>query len=181
IELVQMLLEDGQTGEARAALERATDLVAHADLQLTDVSARLAAAQAAVELAEGKLGDALATVDRGLAIRTGDAAHIQLLNVRGDALMLLSADHPEDRAAAEAAWRAAADSVERWRMSIPNTELRSGLLERHRHALESWLESTGERGDIDGALEVTQRIIGREPLDRIYPRAPNAIPTLRPP
>lgn len=170
IELVQTLLHAGQTAEARQALVRAADLVANATVQLPDVASRLAAAQAAVELAEGKLDDALATVDRGLAIPTGDAAHVLLLNVRGDARML-----QRDRAGAEAAWRAAADSVERWRMSIPTTELRGGLLERHRHALESWLESTGERGDVDGALEVTQRIIGRELLDRIYQREVNAI------
>lgn len=182
IELVQALLDGGQLGEARRELGHATDVVAQT-FSAANITARLAAVTAAVELAEGKPDTALATVARGLAIGASDAERIRLLNVRGDALM-----HPgkivgqlgddterlADAIAAEHAWREAADSVESWRASIPTTQLRSGLVARYRHALASWLDSTGARGDVEGALAVTQRIIGRELLDRIYQREADA-------
>ena len=169
LELVHLLLGDGQVAEARAELDRARALVEQKVLSSHDIQARLAAAEASVELAEDNVAAALASADRGLAIKTRDAARVRLLKVRGDALARRG-----DAVAAEQAWRAAAESVEAWRASIPTTQLRSGLVARHRGVLESWLDSTGERGDADGALDVVQRIIGRELLDRIYQREANA-------
>jgi hypothetical protein len=168
-ELVQALLDDGQVSEARRELERARELVEQCELRSQDVQAHLAASEAAVDLAEGNIDAALVSAERGLAIKPLEAARVRLLNVRGDALARRG-----DAVAAEQAWREAADSVEAWRVSIPTTQLRSGLVARHRHVLESWLDSTGQRGDADGALEVTRRIIGRDLLDRIYQREVNA-------
>ena len=187
IELVQALIDDGKLDDARSELGRASRVVAQSPFSGANVTSRLAAVQAAVELAEGKPDVALATAERGLAIRTSDPARIRLLNVRGDALMRRSEAAGQrgddgqrlvDALAAEAAWRAAADSVESWRASIPTTQLRGGLVARYRHALASWLDSTGARGDVEGALAVTQRIIGRELLDRIYQREANAPATV---
>ena len=174
IGFIQALLDDGQLGEARRALDRATRLVRQgATLQALDTGCRLAAAQASVELAEGDIAGALASVDRGLADASRDAARVQLLNVRGDALARRG-----DAVAAERAWQAAADSVEAWRASIPATQLRGGLVARHRHALESWLDSAGARGDAAAAFQVMQRIIGRALLDRIRQRETNAPATV---
>jgi len=169
IELTQALVDDGQVGAARRELDRALGLVSQNRIGSRDVDCRLAAATASVELAEGDIEAALATVDRGLAIPSRDSARVRLLNIRGDALA-----HAGQPIAAERAWQEAADWVERWRESIPTTQLRSGLVARQRHALEAWLESTGTRGDAEGALQVTQRILGRELLDRSYQREVNA-------
>ncbi|HMG58060.1 MAG TPA: CHAT domain-containing protein, partial [Kofleriaceae bacterium] len=174
IGFIQALLDDGQLGEARRELDRAVQAVRKgALLQALDTGCRLAAVQASVELAEGDIAGALATVDRGLADAARDAARVQLLNVRGDALAGRG-----DAIAAEQAWKAAADSVEAWRASIPATQLRGGLVARHRHALESWLDSAGARGDAAAAFQVMQRIIGRELLDRIRQRETNAPATV---
>lgn len=165
IGLIQVLLDDHRIGEARRELDRANRLVGRDALRSLDIECRLAAVQAAVELAEGNIDAALASVERGLAGESRDAARVQLLDVRGDALARLG-----DAIAAEQAWRAAADSVEAWRASIPATRLRSGLVAHHRRALESWLDSAGQRGDAAAAFEVMQRLIGRELLDRIHQR-----------
>jgi tetratricopeptide (TPR) repeat protein len=162
---IQALLDDGQVREARRELDRALHELSAGALQSIDNQCRLAAVQAAVERAEGNVDTALATVDRGLATASRDAARIQLLNVRGDALAQLG-----DAVAAEHAWKAAADLVEDWRASIPASHLRSGVLAHHRHALESWLDSAGQRGDAAEAFQVMQRIVGRELLDRIRQR-----------
>jgi tetratricopeptide (TPR) repeat protein len=163
--LVQALLADGRPGEARRALDHITGAVAGAALRSLDNECRLAAARAAVELAEGDVAGALATIERGLASGSRDAARVQLLNARGDALARRG-----DAVAAEQAWRAAADAVEAWRASLPALRLRSGVVAHHRHALESWLDSAGERGDADAGFEVMQRILGRALLDRIRQR-----------
>jgi tetratricopeptide (TPR) repeat protein len=176
IELVQALLDAGRLAEARRALARAVELVGRSPLPSATVTCRLAAVRGSVELAEGDLDAALATVMRGLANDCGHAGRVQLLNVQGEVLhrRAEARGSDSDAVAAEQAWREAADAVESWRASIPTTRLRSGLVVRHRRALELWLDSTGERGDAEGALDVTQRIIGRQLLDRIYQREANA-------
>lgn len=173
IELVQALLDDHQVAEARRELGRTTEVVGTSPFSGDNIRARLDAVSAAVELAEGDPDRALATVARGLARRASDVERIRLFNVRGDALMRRG-----DAIAAEQAWRAAADSVESWRASIPMTQLRGGLVARYRHALASWLDATGARGDVQGALTVVQRMIGRELLDRIYQREADAAVTV---
>lgn len=165
IYLVEALLDLDRIPEARAALEGAFESAREDGAEAAEGECRLAAVEAEVLLAEGRIPEALAAVARGLAIGTRDSARVLLLNVRGDALARRG-----DRAEAEATWRAAADSVEEWRTSLPSTQLRSGLVAHHRHALEAWLESTAARNDISGALEVTRRIIGRGLLDRIRQR-----------
>jgi hypothetical protein len=169
IELVQARLALGQRDEARAALERARAIQRDLGTWSSDDAARLAAVEAGVRLADGEVDAALAIVANGLAPGLRDAARLRLLNVRADALARRG-----DQAAAEAAWREAADSVEAWRASIPTIQLRGGLVARHRYALESWLDSTGQRGDVAGALEVTRRMVGRGLLDRIRHREANA-------
>ncbi|HEX3762383.1 MAG TPA: CHAT domain-containing protein, partial [Kofleriaceae bacterium] len=180
IELVQVLLEAGRLAEARRELAQAARLVEQSLIPSTLMTCRLAAVRASVELAEGSFDTALATVDRGLSTGCGHATRVQLLNVQGEALQRRAdaRQRPEDALAAERAWREAADAVETWRASIPTTQLRSGLVARHRRALELWLDSTGQRGDAPGALDVTQRIIGRQLLDRIYQREANAPVTI---
>jgi tetratricopeptide (TPR) repeat protein len=168
-ELVQVLLDDGQVAEARRELDRARGLVERKVVSSQDVQAQLAVAEASVELAENDIDAALASAVRGLALNPRGAARVRLLNVRGGALARRG-----DAVKAEQAWREAADSVEAWRASLPTTQLRGGLVARHRRVLEAWLDSTGQRGDADGALEVTRRIVGRELLDRIYQREANA-------
>ena len=169
IELVHALLDAGEVREARRELEYAHRLTRDNPLRSRDLECRLAAADAAVELAEGNVDTALASVDRGLAFDSRDAARVRLLNIRGDALARLG-----DAVAAEQAWRTAADSVEAWRASIPATQLRSGLVAHHRRALESWLDSAGQRGDAAVAFRVMQRLVGRDLLDRIRQREDDA-------
>jgi tetratricopeptide (TPR) repeat protein len=176
IELVQALLDADQLPEARRDLDRAAGVIAQSLFPSTLLTCRLAGVRASVELAEGQIDAALATVERSLAISCGHAARVQLLNVQGEALQRRAEarGRPEDTIAAERAWREAADAVEIWRASIPTTQLRRGLVARHRRALELWLDSTGQRGDAREALDVTQRIIGRQLLDRIYQREAQA-------
>jgi tetratricopeptide (TPR) repeat protein len=180
IELVQSLLDVGRLAEARRALDRAADLVAKSPLPSAVLTCRLAAVRGSVELAEDHIDAALATVERGLANDCGHAGRVQLLNVQGEVLQRRAdaRGDAEDAIAADRAWREAADAVESWRASIPTTQLRSGLVARHRRALELWLDSTGKRGDALGALDVTQRIIGRQLLDRIYQREAHAPATV---
>jgi tetratricopeptide (TPR) repeat protein len=180
IERVQVLLDAGRLTEARRDLDDAAEIVSHPSVVSALVTCRLAAVRASVEIAEDRLDTALATVERGLADRCGHAARVQLLNLQGEALQRRAElrGRADDALAAERAWREAADAVERWRASIPTTQLRSGLVARHRRALELWLDSTGQRGDALGALEVTQRIIGRQLLDRIYQREARAPATV---
>lgn len=180
IELVQALLDAGRLTEARRDLDHAAEIIAQPSILSALLTCRLAAVRASVELAEDHVETALATVERGLAISCGHAARVQLLNVQGEALQRRAEarGRSEDAVAAEHAWREAADAVESWRASIPTTQLRSGLVARHRRALELWLDSTGQRGDALGALDVTQRIIGRQLLDRIYQREANAPATV---
>lgn len=180
IELVQALLDAGRLAEARRALDRAAELVGKSPLPSAVLTCRLAAVQSSVELADDQIDAALATVERGLANDCGHAGRVQLLNVQGEVLHRRAdaRGSAEDAIAAEQAWREAADAVESWRASIPTTQLRSGLVARHRRALELWLDSTGQRGDAPGALDVTQRIIGRQLLDRIYQREANAPATV---
>jgi tetratricopeptide (TPR) repeat protein len=176
IELVQALLDAGRLTDARRELDHAAAIVAQPSISSALLTCRLAAVGASVELAEDRVDTALATVERGLAVSCGHAARVQLLNVQGEALQLRAEERhrPEDAVAAEHAWREAADAVEVWRASIPTTQLRSGLVARHRRALERWLDSTGQRGDAPGALDVTRRITGRQLLDRIYQREAHA-------
>lgn len=168
IGLIEALLADGQVDEARRALDAAKRTVRGETLSSLDSEARLAAADAAVELAEGDIDGALASVDRGLRSGARHAARVQLLNVRGDALARRSEllGRPSDALDAEQAWQSAAASIEEWRASIPAAQLRSGLLALHRHALESRLDSLGQRGDVAEAYRVTEQILGRELLDR---------------
>lgn len=173
IGLILALLDDGQIGDARRELDRIDRIIRRDALSSLDRECRLAAAQAAVELAEGNTAAALASVERGLGRQARHAARVQLLNVRGDALARRG-----DAVAAEQAWKAAAESVEDWRASIPAAQLRSGVVAHHRHALESWLDSAGQRGDAAEAFRVTQRIIGRELLDRIRQREAGAPATV---
>jgi tetratricopeptide (TPR) repeat protein len=180
VELVQALLDAGRLTEARSALDRAAELVEQAFPPSATLTCRLAVVRGAVELAEGRIDAALAIVERGLASRCGHEGRVQLLNVQGEVLQRRAEARgsSEDALAAEHAWREAADAVESWRASIPTTQLRSGLVARHRRALELWLDSTGQRGDAPGALDVTQRIIGRQLLDRIYQREARALATV---
>ncbi len=179
VELVQALLDAGRLAEARSALDRAAELVEHASLPSATLTCRLAVVRSSSELAEGRIDVALATVERGLASRCGHVGRVQLLNVQGEVLQRRAEAHgSSDALAAEHAWREAADAVETWRASIPTTQLRSGLVARHRRALELWLDSTGQRGDAVEALDVTQRIIGRQLLDRIYQREAHAPATV---
>jgi len=176
VELVQALLDAGRLVEARGALDRAAELVDHAFPPSATVTCRLVVARGSVELAEGRIDAALAIVERGLESDCGHEGRVQLLNALGEVLQRRTEARgsSEDALAAEHAWREAADAVETWRASIPTTQLRSGLVERHRRALEQWLDATGQRRDALGALDVTERIIGRQLLDRIYQREANA-------
>lgn len=167
--LVHSLLDLGRLGEARIELDAALEIARQHGTGGVDIACRLAAAEAAVLAAEGYIDAALASVERGLALSSRDAARVMLLNVRGDALALRG-----DFATAEQTWRSAADSMEAWRASIPSSQLRTGLVAHHRHALEAWLDSTASRGDVAGALEVTRRLIGRVLLDRIQQREAGA-------
>jgi hypothetical protein len=180
IELVQALLDAGRPAEARRELDHAAEVIGQSTFPSTLLTCRLAVVRASVELAEDHVDTALATVERGLSISCGHAARVQLLNAEGEALQRRAElrDRPEDALAAEHAWREAADAVETWRASIPTTQLRSGLVARHRRALELWLDSTGQRGDALDALDVTRRIIGRQLLDRIYQREAHAPTTV---
>jgi len=180
IERVEVLLDAGRLTEARRDLDDAAEIISHPSVLSALLTCRLATVRASVEIAEDHLETALATVERGLADRCGHAARVQLLNLQGEALQRRAElrGRAGDALAAEHAWREAADAVERWRASIPTTLLRSGLVARHRRALELWLDSTGQRGDALGALEVTQRIIGRQLLDRIYQREARAPATV---
>lgn len=180
VELVQALLDAGQRIEARSALDRAAELVEQAFPPSATLTCRLAVVRGSVELAEGRIDAALAIVERGLASHCGHEGRVQLLNVQGEVLQRRAEAHgsAEDALAAEHAWREAADAVESWRASIPTTQLRSGLVARHRRALEQWLDATGQRGDAPGALDVTERITGRQLLDRIYQREANAPATV---
>jgi tetratricopeptide (TPR) repeat protein len=180
IELVQAQLDAGRLTEARRELDHAAEIIAQPSMSSTLLTCRLAAVRASVELAEDHVGTALATVEHGLSISCGHAARVQLLNVEGEALQRRAElrHRAEDALAAEHAWREAADAVESWRASIPTTRLRSGLVAHHRRALELWLDSTGQRGDALDALGVTQRIIGRQLLDRIYQREAHAPATV---
>jgi tetratricopeptide (TPR) repeat protein len=180
IELVQALLDVGRRDEARRELDYAAELLGRSAVPSALLTCRLVAVRASVELAEGRVDAALATVERGIAASCGHAARVQLLNLQGEVLQRRAdaRGDPEDALAAERAWREAADAVEIWRASIPTTRLRSGLVARHRRALELWLDSTGQRGDALEALDVTQRIIGRQLLDRIYQREANAPTTV---
>lgn len=165
IALVRAMLRVGRVHEARAALDDTLAIARTRGTGALNTACWLYAAEGAVLLAEGDVEGALARVERGLDTRSRDAARVQLLNVRGDALARRG-----DVAGAEQAWRAAADSVEGWRASIPSVELRAELVTHHRHALEAWLDSTAERRDIAGALEVVGRVAGRALLDRIRQR-----------
>jgi tetratricopeptide (TPR) repeat protein len=172
IPLVRVLLDAGRVDDARGALDEARELARRKDPSSVNSESQLAAAEAAVSAAEGKIDDALASVKRGLEIGSRDAARVQLLNLRGDALALRN-----DFDGAEQAWRDAADSLETWRTSLPSLQLRTGLMAYHRHALEAWLDSAASRGNLAGALEVTGRLVGRALLDRIRQReaAPDGI------
>lgn len=176
VELVQALVDAGRLVEARSALDRAAELVEQAFPTSANLTCRLAVVRGSVELAEGRVDAALAIVARSLASHCGHEGRVQLLNVQGEVLQRRAEARgsSEDALAAEHAWREAADAVESWRASIPTTQLRSGLVARQRRALELWLDSTGQRGDALDALDVTQRIIGRELLDRIYQREAHA-------
>lgn len=180
VELVQALVDAGRLVEARSALDRAAELVDQAFLPSTTLTCRLAVVRGSVELAEGRIDAALAIVERGLASHCGHEGRVQLLNVLGEVLQRRAEARGSslDALAAEHAWREAADAVESWRASIPTTQLRSGLVARHRRALEQWLDATGQRGDALGALDVTERIIGRQLLDRIYQREAHAPATV---
>jgi hypothetical protein len=159
-------------------LDAALPLAKKQGTSTVDAACRLDAAEAEVLLAEHRSSEALATVDRGLSTPTRDHARVLLLNVRGDALAQRG-----DVIGAEHTWRAAADSIEAWRASIPSAALRTGLDGHHRHALEAWLESAAARGEIGGALDVTRRMIGRGLLDRILQRdagSPVGIPVSTP-
>jgi hypothetical protein len=169
IRLVEAMLDLGRIGDARAELEAAFDSKREDGSEAAESECRLAAVEARVLLAEGRIAEALVAVDRGLAESARDSARVLLLNVRGDALA-----RSGDIAEAERTWRAAADSVESWRASIPSSQLRGGLVAHHREALEAWLESTASRNDVAGALEVTRRIVGRGLLDRIRQREASA-------
>jgi tetratricopeptide (TPR) repeat protein len=162
IALVRALLEVGRVRDARAALDDTLALALRRGTGALNTACRLYAAEGAVLVAEGNIDGALASVQRGLATSSRDAARVQLLNVRGDALARRG-----DADGAEQAWREAADHVELWRASIPSTELRAELVAHHRHALEAWLDSTAMRGNIAAALEVTSRVAGRALLDRM--------------
>lgn len=165
IALVHALLDVGRIGDARTALDKTIAIAKNKGTGAVNTACRLAAAEGAVLLAEGKIDAALASVARGLATSSRDAALVQLRNVHGDALARRG-----DFDGAEQTWRAAADSVESWRASIPSYQLRAELVGHHRHALESWLDSTASRGNVAGALEVTSRVVGRALLDRIHER-----------
>jgi tetratricopeptide (TPR) repeat protein len=165
VQLAQALLDLGQIAGAWSAVEGAFESKVHDGQGAIHLQSRLAAVEAEVLLAEGQIEAALERVERGLAMGSRDSARLRLLNVRGDALLQRG-----DLAGAEQTWREAADTVESWRASIPSSELRSGLLAHHRHALEAWLESTAARGDAASALEVTRRMVGRGLLDRLRQR-----------
>jgi tetratricopeptide (TPR) repeat protein len=165
IALVRALLRVGHVREARVALDDTLAIAKAKGTGALNTACRLYAAEGAVLLAEGDVDGALASVARGLGTSSRDAARVQLLNVRGDALV-----RSGDIASAEQTWREAADSVESWRASIPSVDLRADLVTHQRHALEAWLDSTAARGDIAGALEVVGRVAGRALLDRIRQR-----------
>jgi tetratricopeptide (TPR) repeat protein len=169
IELVRALLATNQVASAAHELAGAEHLVATEDAAMsgltTDVACRLVAAQASVALARGDAPGALAFVDRGLELHSRDGARVLLLGVRGDALA-----RSGDWRGAERAWRAAADEIDTWRASISTLGSRTGLIAAHRHVLESWLDSSAQRGDAEAAAEVTQRIVGRGVFDRLYQR-----------
>lgn len=165
IDLVHALLEQGRTREARQVLGEAEVVAKTAQDDTINAVSRLAAAKASVALAEGDVERALAEVDEGLAKPSRDAARVQLLRIRGDAHAQRGRTY-----AAEEAWADAAEEIERWRASIPSIELRAGLLEHHRRALESWLESAAKRGDVEDVLEVIRHMSGRSLLDRLRNR-----------
>jgi tetratricopeptide (TPR) repeat protein len=165
VRLAQALLQLKRIAAAWSAVEGAFESKQRVGGGAIDLQSRLTAVEAEVLLAEGRSDAALARVEHGLAMSSRDSARVRLLNVRGDALVQRG-----DVAGAEQTWREAADIVESWRASIPSSELRSGLLAHHRHALEALLESTAARGDVAGALEVTRRMVGRGLLDRLRQR-----------
>jgi tetratricopeptide (TPR) repeat protein len=168
IELVRALLHAGRVPDARKELGVTAEFAQHADVQSTDLACKLAAAGATVALAEGNLERALDEAKRGLTLESRDAARVELLNVRGDALARSGKSQDAERA-----WRDAADQLEVWRASIPSVRLRSGLVTYHRHALEAWLDSAAARGDAAATIEVVQRIVGRGLLDRMRDRESN--------
>lgn len=160
VEAARVLLADGQLAEARKRF----DLLApdFRTLAVNDAS-RYQAVEASLLLAEGD-ADAAAMVARTALIqRSRDAARVRLQNVLGDALAKLG-----QTAAAERAWREAADQLETWRSSISDVRMRGGLLDQHRHALEAWLESAAQRGDVETSLHIAGRMLGRGVLDRLY-------------
>ncbi len=165
IDLVHALLEQGRTREARQVLDEAEAVAATAKDDTINAVSRLAAAKASVALAEGDVERALVEVDKGLERPSRDAARVQLLRIRGDAYKQSYRIY-----AAEEAWATAAEEIESWRASIPTIELRAGLLEHHRRALESWLESAAARGDVGDVLEVIRHMAGRSLLDRFRNR-----------
>jgi tetratricopeptide (TPR) repeat protein len=168
IELVRELAATGRIADARKALSN-LELVLHERERTVEADSRVAAARAAVALGEGNFDAALSTIDTALAIPSRDSARVLLLDLQGSALAKRG-----DPMAAEHAWRTAADLLEDWRASIPSTQLRGGLVAHHRHALESWLDSSCRREDVEGALEATRRIVGRGLLDRFRQREANA-------
>jgi tetratricopeptide (TPR) repeat protein len=161
IDLVHALLKQGRTKQARRVLDEAVEVAKAAEDATVNTVSRLAAAKASVALEEGNVEGALAEVEEGLEQPSRDAARVLLLRIRGDANA-----RRYRIAAAEQAWAEAADNIEQWRASIPSIDLRAGLLQHHRLALESWLESTAARGDVDEVLDVIRRMTGRALLDR---------------
>jgi tetratricopeptide (TPR) repeat protein len=172
IELVRELAVTGRITEARKAL---ADLERDRPKSVTSIEAdsREAASRASLALAEGNVDGALATIAAALEKPSRDSARVLLLDIQGDVLAKQG-----NAIAAERAWRTAADLIEDWRASIPTTQLRGGLVAHHRRALESWLDSSCARNDIDGALDAIQRIVGRGLLDRFRQREANAAETL---
>ena len=169
IALVKELVHEGRDRDAQRALDLAMKLRGSDGGHSIDSDAELAAARASVALARNDAEGALAIITDALVKPSRDATRVLLHSIQGDAL-----DRRGDVEAAETAWRQAADLLEDWRASIPSTQLRSGLVAQHRHALEAWLDARGARGDAIGALEIVRRTLGRALLDRVRQREANA-------
>ena len=149
---------------ARKAVERAVGVTKTKGTRSTTAASRLASLVSIVQMLDGDRVAALATLDEALGATPAprDAALIRLLDTRADVLA-----HVGRRDDAEASWRRSADSLETWHEAMPTVQLQRGVIDRHRHALEAWLESTAGRGDALASADVVQRVLGRALLDRL--------------
>jgi len=173
LELIRVLVQLGRLAEAREHLAHAHALVASGGALPIDAAGRLAYADAAVALADGRIDDALQVTAQALHAPSRDGARILLATLRGDALARRG-----DAMAAEQAWRDAANIVESWRASIPNVHLRNKLVEHQRHAIEAWFESAAHRGDVGVALDLVSRLFGRALAERTTAVAVDGPPSI---